>query len=493
MNIGERLQGRAGDAALIFMRPDGSATTHSYAQLASWIDRYRAYLRGLGLRRGDSLAILSDNSDGFVVAWYAALREGLALVPVNHKLPASGIAHILSDSGAARVLADAHHAGLVPQGFPMSPLAEPAVSLEDAANCPAEPMQPEDRAVVLYTSGSTGMPKGVPMDHAGYGWTIDTRLKGGPHDRHRVLVAAPLYHINALGAVTFALAAGACVVLLQRFDARLYIDAIERHRCTWLTSVPAMLAMVVRETEALRSADLSSVQMVRSGSSPVSEKLLGQIREVFGERAQISNAYGTTEGGPLVFGASPQGVRPPPGAVGWPLPGVQAKLVDAEGQESATQGELVHRTPATMKGYLNLPEKTRQVLSPDGWYASGDIFRRDVGGAYWFVSRVDDMFVCGGENIHPQEVERILETHPAVLQACVVPVPDDIKGAKPVAFAVRRSDAQVSEAELRAFALAQGPAYQHPRHVFFLERLPLAGTNKIDRKELMKLAREQLP
>lgn len=490
MNIGDRIHGRPGDPALVFVTPDGQATAMSYAQLEERIATCRAWLRELRFARGDSLALLADNSDAFVIAWYAALREGLAVVPVNHKLPAASIAHILKDSGAAGVLVDQHHADKVPAGFLSAALTPPNAGPQDRR--PSQAMDPADRAVVLYTSGSTGMPKGVPMDHFGYGWTIDTRLKGGPHDHHRLLVAAPLYHINALGAITFALAAGACAVLLQRFDARLYLQAIDRQRCTWLTSVPAMLAMVVRETEALRESDLSSVQSVRMGSSPVSDKLIVQVRAVFGEHALISNAYGTTEGGPLVFGASPEGKRPPPGAAGWPLPGVHAKLVDAQGNESAERGELVHKTPATMKGYLNLPDKTQQVLSADGWYSTSDIFRRDEEGAFWFVSRVDDMFVCGGENVHPQEVERVLEMHAGVQQACVVPIADEIKGAKPVAFVVRRPGAQVSADELRQFALSNGPSYQHPRHIFFVDRMPLAGTNKIDRKELMKQAQVNL-
>jgi long-chain acyl-CoA synthetase len=490
MNIGDRIHGCPTNSALVFVKPNGHATVITYSQLEERIDNCRAWLRELGFTRGDSLALLADNSDAFVIAWYAALREGLAVVPVNHKLLLPAITHIIKDSGAVGVLVDQHHADKVPACFLSAAITPPKAGLQDRR--PSQIMENADRAVVLYTSGSTGMPKGVPMDHSGYNWTIDTRLKGDVHHHHRLLVAAPLYHINALGAVTFALAAGACVVLLQRFEAKVYLQAIERHRCTWLTSVPAMLAMVVRESEALSETDLSSVQSVRMGSSPVSDKLFAQVRAVFGEHVVISNAYGTTEGGPLVFGASPEGKQPPVGSVGWPLVGVHAKLVDAQGNESAECGELVHKTPATMKGYLNLPDKTQQVLSTDGWYSTGDIFRRDEQGAYWFVSRVDDMFVCGGENLHPQEVERVLEMHADVQQVCVVPIADEIKGAKPVAFIVKHPGAEVSAEELKLYALSNGPSYQHPRHIFFVDQLPLAGTNKIDRKELMKQAQENL-
>jgi len=490
MNIGDRVHGHLNNVALIFVSSDRVVYKYTYCQLETLIDEYRGYLRCLGLERGLSLGILADNSDSFIIAWYAALREGLTVVPINNKLSNVSIAHILNDANIVKVLIDENHLEKLPTDFSWAPLSKPDTHNQPISKQPSVKMSGDDRAVVLYTSGSTGAPKGVPMTHAGYGWTIDTRLKGGPYSHHRLLVAAPLYHINALGSVTFALAAGASVVLLQRFEAPLYIRSIDQYLCTWITSVPTMLAMVLRETDELKNVNFNSVRLVRMGSSPVSERLFQQVRDLFGDEAIISNAYGTTEGGPLVFGKSVDGKSPPIGAAGWPLPDVKAKLVDADGYEVEDQGELVYKTPATMTAYLNLPEKTRQVLSEDGWYASGDIFRRDKEGAFWFISRTDDMFVCGGENIHPQEVERILEDHPSVQQACVVPVPDEIKGSKPVAFVVIRENMHVTEDELREYALASGPAYQHPRRVFFLELLPLAGTNKIDRKQLMSKAKE---
>lgn len=486
VNVGHRVHGAPDATAMVFVRADGTHATHTYADVERKTTAFLARLRGISLRPGNAVGILAENCDETVFCWLASLRAGLTVVPVNHKLTAQTLAHILQDAGVRHVFADGERRALVPAGIPASELMSAECADMDPGQEVAD-IDPDAHAVVLYTSGSTGMPKGVPMTHAGYNWTIDMRLRGGPHHRHRILAAAPLYHINALGAVTFALAAGACIVLLQRFDPRLYIDAIGRFRCTWLTSVPAMIAMVVRETELLSRTDLSSVRIVRMGSSPVSEKLLKQVREIFGA-VSLSNHYGTTEGGPLVFGASPDGKALPDGAAGWPLPSVDVKLVNEHGHEVSEQGVLVHRTPATMKGYLNLPEKTQQVLSADGWYFSGDIFRRDRDGCYWFVSRFDDMFVCGGENVYPQEVERVLEMHSAVQQACVVPVADDIKGAKPVAFVVLKSHASATEEELKSHALNNGPAYQHPRRIFFTDTLPLAGTNKIDRNQLIRQA-----
>ena len=224
------------------------------------------------------------------------------------------------------------------------------------------------------------------------------------------------------------------------------------------------------------------------GSAPTTQKLIDSIKRTF-PKAVVSNAYGTTEAGPVMFGPHPEGKPKGDMTLGWPLPQVEVRTIDASGRE-ADEGVLWIRTPANMAGYLNLPEKTREVMTPDGWYISGDVFCRDAAGAYTFVGRADDMFVCGGENIYPGEVEHMLERHPDILQACVVPVPDELKGEKPFAFVVLRPGSSLTEAEVKQYALANAPAYQHPRAVVFMPELPLAGTNKVDRNVLRRKAIE---
>jgi acyl-CoA synthetase (AMP-forming)/AMP-acid ligase II len=343
--------------------------------------------------------------------------------------------------------------------------------------------------MVLYTSGSSGRPKGVPLSHDGQLWALQQRVGAGAFGDERLLIAAPLFHMNGLGTAKFAFAAGASVVLLPRFDARTYIEAIGRFGCTWLTGVPTMYALVVREREALAGQDLTGVKYVRMGSAPATQQLLDATRACF-PRASIALIYGTTESGPVTFGPHPQGHAKPDTALGWPAKGVEVRFA-TPAMEEAGEGVLLVRTPAMMQGYLNLPEKTREVLSPDGWYMTGDLFRRAADGCYTFAGRADDMINCGGENIFPAEVEGLLERHPAIAEASVVGIADEIKGEKPVAFVVLKPGARLSEEEVKGYALANAPAFQHPRRVKFMAALPLAGTNKVDRNALRRLAEHE--
>ena len=493
-NLGDISDPTAPDAhpALIDCRNWDHPRTLSHSEFDRQADACARALAAKGLARGDRVAILSLNRAEVLIAYFAIMRAGFVAVPTNIKFPQETIAFVLADAEVRFAFCDTAGRALLPERLPVVDLDEGgpggfAAFLDPGPFDAARP-QPGETAMILYTSGSTGRPKGVPLSHDGQLWAVRSRVGAGGLQSQRILVAAPLFHMNALGNCKFAIAAGATIVLMPQFNARHFVEAIGRFRVTQLSSVPTMLALALREHEALARTDLSSVEIVRMGSAPVSQSLVDEIKRVF-PHIPISLGYGTTESGPIAFSARP-GLDKPDLALGWPLPGVEVRLFGPDGSE-ATEGELWIRTPANMAGYLNLPEKTRQVLTHDGWYKTGDVFRREDGGAYTFVGRTDDMFVCGGENIYPGEVESLLERHADIAQACIVPVPDAVKGEKPFAFVVLRAGATLTEDSVKRFALDNAPAYQHPRGVAFLPELPLATTNKVDRKVLRQIARER--
>jgi long-chain acyl-CoA synthetase len=454
-----------------------------------------AYARAFverGLKPGERVAILSANRSEYLAAYFAIMRAGLVAVPVNFKFPRQTIHFILKDCGARLVFCDRARLADVPPELPANNFdgeVDEIVRYFDPGPFEAVVPPANAPAMILYTSGSTGVPKGVVLSHQGHIWVVETRLGGQDLSHHRYLVAAPLYHMNALALSKLACAAHASIVLLPQFSARAYIEAIERYRCTSLTAVPPMIAMMLRETELLARTDLSSVELVRMGSAPVSAGLMTAIRRLL-PRASVTNAYGTTEAGPVVFGPHPQGLPQPELSVGYPHPRVALRLVEENGLV-ADQGALEMKCPAVMLGYHNRPD-VPSPFTPDGYYRTGDIFRRDRDGFHYFIGRTDDMFVSGGENIYPAEVERMLERHPPIAQACVVAIEDEIKGQKPVAFVVPKPGERPSEEEIKRFALANAPAYQHPRFVWLIDELPLSSTNKIDRAALQALAERRV-
>jgi long-chain acyl-CoA synthetase len=445
------------------------------------------YLSDKGFARGTHIAIVAFNRAEYIISYFGIMRAGCVAVPVNIKLPRDTIDYVMDNASIALAFVDAANRPLVRDGIPV-------IDFDDAGPAGfARTIPPGDFTSVtaapgevgqmLYTSGSTGRPKGVPLSHDGQLWALSTRTSGALNENERYVIAQPLFHMNGLFAIKTIFATNASVVLLPAFETRSYIEAIARYKVTAATAVPTMWARVVKETDFLKQHDITSIRRLMLGSAPMTMGLWDKIKQAL-PNVTMSIGYGTTEAGPAVFGPHPQGIPTPPLALGYPISLDDIQLVNG----TANEGVLLMRNPALMSHYHELPEQTAKAIR-DGWYYSGDVMRRDENGFFYFVGRADDMFVCSGENIYPGEVEKLLERHPQIQQAVVVPLPDEERSQVPVAFIVTRADARPSVEEIRKFTIANGPAYQHPRRIEFVTELPWAGTNKIDRKTLIDRAR----
>lgn len=457
--------------ALIEADGETAGRAISFGELDHMVDHFAAET-ARRLPSGGRVAIAAENGLFAVAATLGVMRGGATAVPLNLRLPDAALADTIADCGAAFAFATEDVAPRLPV---------PSVSEAREGQGVSTPADP---ALIMYTSGSTGRPKGVPISHAGYCWALDSfagladRIKG-----LRGLVAAPLFHMNGQFHLWNMLNCGATVVLMQRFDARHALSLVDRENICRITGVPTMMALAVRALEQGHPADTRRVGSIAMGSAPFAPELMADIRRWF-PNAEVSNGFGTTETGPVSFGPSPDGRPTPPGALGVPMTGVEWRLV---GGSSPDEGLLELRNPMTLPAYWNRPEETARKLV-DGWYRTGDRMRRDAQGWFWFAGRSDDMIVTGGENVHPEEVERVLAEHPAVLQAAVVEVPHRTKHQVPVAFVVLHAAMATDEGELKTFALERLPPYAHPRRVIEIPAMPLMAANKINRSQLRAMA-----
>lgn len=475
-----------GRAALYDVGASGGARQLSYREIADWTAGIAERLRALGCRQGQRIGLLGLNCAGYVAAYFGIMRAGLVAVPINHRFTAELVRFVAEDAALAHVFVGTDYAHLLPDDIPFDTFENIEDFKVPAAQTSAMEVGPDDIAMVLYTSGSTGRPKGVLLSHASQDWVLRVRSVSSDFSGHNMLVAAPLCHMNALLMLKLAFFNQATVTLLPQFSEAGYLSAIETFGCTWLTSVPTMLACILAKPDRLAATDVSSVRVVAMGSASPGAALFQRLKEAFPGATVVVN-YGTTEAGAGVFGNHPEGLPRPDLSLGYPLPGIGFRLIGADGQE-AEEGELQLKTPAIMKAYLNQPDKTRAAFTEDGFFASGDIMRRDKNGFVFFVSRADSLFKCNGETIIPAEIERLIESHPDVHTVAVVPREDELRGHAPVAFVVPGQRPPDPET-LQAFVRERAPAYMYPREVYLVESLPFGPSGKVDRNALIERAR----
>ena len=450
----------------------GEAITHR--ELDERAARVGGWLRANGVARGDRVLVAGRSSVGLVAAYLGILRAGAAMVPADPGATAAEFEHLVADAGVVAALADPG---------PLERLqASPSATLGkelDAEPLALEPGAGDDLAMVAYTSGTTGRPKGVPLTHANLLASLRGAMLAWRWSRDDVLVhALPLSHQHGLSGVQMGLLSGSAAVLMDRFDPERLCAAIAESGATVVFAVPAMYERLLA-WDGLGTTDLSGVRLWVSGSAPLSPSLAERAAEALGQLPL--ERYGSTEAGLCVSNLY-EGPRRA-GTVGLPLPGLEVAL--------AEQGdEILLRGPQVFSGYWRNDEATRDAFAGDGWFRTGDVGRLDEDGALRITGRIKEMILSGGLNVYPREVEVALEEHPAVHQAAVVGRPSERWGEEVVAFVVPDGDGPDTDA-LLAHARERLSAYKCPKQVLFLDALPAGSTGKVRRAELVELAKQR--
>ncbi|MGW2558626.1 long-chain-fatty-acid--CoA ligase [Streptomyces sp. NPDC001514] len=485
----------------------------TYAELDAAARRVANLLRSRGIEPGDKVALSCPNLPWFPIVYYGILKAGAVVVPLNVLLKGREVAYHLADSGAKAYFCFEGSAELPMgqegwSGFGEAPGCEhfflmTAAPTDDSPIEGAQTLtaalagqgaefetavtEAGDTAVILYTSGTTGRPKGAELSHANVTMNvlICHKIFGEvEHDVH--LITLPLFHsFGQVVQMNAGLAAGATLVLLPRFDARSALALMQRHAVTFFAGVPTMYW-------ALLEADASDVDLPRiaknlrmagSGGSALPVEIHRRFAERFG--VTILEGYGLSETSPVAT-FSPRGEKVRPGSIGRPVWGVEVDLVGDDWspvQDPDAVGEIVIRGHNIMKGYYNRPEATAEVIR-NGWFRTGDLARRDADGWYYIVDRAKDMIIRGGFNVYPREIEEVLLTHPAVSMAAVIGVPHDSHGEEIKACIVLAPGAELSEEELIAWCKEEMAGYKYPRLVEFFDVLPTNATGKILKREL---------
>jgi long-chain acyl-CoA synthetase len=455
----------------------------SYAMLDGASAHVAGLLRERGVEPGDRVGIMLPNVPYFAVCYYGILRAGAVVVPMNVLLKGREVAFYCGDPDSKLVFvwhdfAEAGETGAEQAGTDCIVVKpgefEDLVGAAPAVTEVAERAE-DDTAVILYTSGTTGTPKGAELTHSNLrrnAQIADSLF--GLGDEAMTLGALPLFHsfgqTCGLNATVFA---GGCLTLIPRFDPEKALEIIERDGVNVFQGVPTMYAAMLN---AAGSHDSSSLQVCVSGGAALPVEILRGFEEKFG--CKVLEGYGLSETSPVASFNHPDRERKP-GSIGTPVEGVEMKLAD----EEDGVGEIAIRGHNVMKGYWRKPDATEEVMR-DGWFHTGDLAQVDEDGYFFIVDRKKDMIIRGGYNVYPREIEEVLYEHPAVREAAVVGVPHDELGEEIGAAVALKDGEEVGADELQAFVKEQVAAYKYPRRIWFVDELPKGPTGKILKREI---------
>ncbi|NUN06601.1 MAG: long-chain fatty acid--CoA ligase [Bdellovibrio sp.] len=468
----------------------------SYAKLYELANQGAHLLRSkYGVSKGDRVAVLATNELEYVFVFFALQRLGAILVPVNFRLTQREVDHIITDCSPKMILfqeayrevveklpATINPTKLLLQG--KDSFAEQLAGLSDAGEYPFT-AQESDPVMILYTSGTTGAPKGAILTYKMLFWnSINTTLRLNISQNDCIVIFLPFFHTGGWNVLTTPfIHRGAKVVFLKKFDAEQILSLSEQEKATMIFGVPTTMEMMARSA-LFEKVDLKSVRYAIVGGEPMPIEL---IKTWDKKGIPIRQGYGLTEFGPNVFSLNEEDSIRKIGSIGFPNFYIEAKVVDNEGRELGDEqvGELVLRGPMCMQGYWHNDKATQETIK-EGWLYTGDLVRRDSEGYYYVVGRKKDMYISGGENVYPPEVEQILHAHPKVLEVAVVGVPDEKWGEVGKAFVVAQDDS-VSADELLNHCGKNLAKFKIPKHFVFLKSLPKGDSGKILKRKLTEL------
>ena len=496
MNLATLLEDHPGDRTALV----ASGDRISYGRLRDEIDAVRGVLAGLGLAEGDRIAILCGTNPRFVRAWFAIIGAGFVAVPLNPQAPAPEVERELAAAGVRAVIAgpagvavlselDGSRVPTLEHLFaPAGAELDAAVDLDEAMRfdngAPIVERDDDDLCALLFTSGTAGSPKAAMLSHGNFAANLRQMLSRPdqvtrPDDVSICVV--PLFHVLGLNSIlNLAMWVGSTLVLVERFDPMSMIDLIEHEKVTVLAGPPTMWSALTH-VDDVNPAAFASLRLAISGAAPIPDRVVHDARDRLGFR--IHEGYGLTEASPSVTVASGDD---PVGSIGRPIPGVEVRLVDDDGDDVyiGDTGEVLVRGPNVFCGYLDDPETTARVLDADGWLHTGDMAVVDDDGVLFLVDRAKDLVIVSGFNVFPAEVERVLETHPAVAEAGVVGVPHPHSGEAVKAFVVPLPGRAVEEDELIEWCATELARYKCPTKVDVVDEIPRGMGGKVLRREL---------
>ncbi len=491
MNLAQNLVDSAQrDPDQVALRLDDVTVT--YGQFDAAAARVAGLLREKGVQPGDRVGLMVPNVPYFPIIYYGVLRLGAVVVPMNVLLKGRETTFYLSDNGAKVLFAwhdflESAETGARESGAELVPVkpGEFEGLLQAATPAPEVVATADtDTAVILYTSGTTGTPKGAELTHVGLHTnaevTARTLMYLTPQDV--VLGALPLFHVfGQTCSMNTCVLMGATLTLLPRFDPTKALEIIQRDKVTVFQGVPTMYVALLNHPER-KAYDTSSLRLCNSGGAALPVEVLRGFDQAFD--CKVLEGYGLSETSPVASFNHPDKERKP-GSIGTPIEGVEMSVFDDDDNEVTGDavGEIVIRGHNIMKGYWNRPDATAAAIR-NGWLHTGDMARRDDEGYFYIVDRKKDLIIRGGYNVYPREIEEVLYEHPAVAEAAVVGVPDPALGEEVAAAVVLKPDASATEDELREHVKSQVAAYKYPRHVFLVDQLPKGPTGKILKREI---------